>query len=86
VGKNLEMATEFIIGSGSDPSSHLPTTYPLPLNNHLDFSRESDPTPSSSQPEVIETTIVPRFREPEEDATDLNLVLDSLLPIIRDNK
>jgi hypothetical protein len=51
----------------------------------LVLARGSEPTHSSPQPEPTDSSILTGFIEPEEDAIDLNLVVDSLLNPSRDN-
>jgi len=42
-------------------------------------------TPSPSPHELIDTVMEPGYREPEDDESSLNTMLDSLIPFIRDN-
>jgi hypothetical protein len=86
VSKPPELSPEMFNVSRSTFSPRLHTSIPLPPINHLVSSREPNSSPSPTQPKYIEATIEVGFRELEEDANNLSLALDSLIPFIRDNK
>jgi len=66
------------------PSIILPGTSQISLPQ-LFSSWELGMTPSPSPHELTDTVMEPGYREPEEDESSLNTVLDSLIPFIRDN-
>jgi hypothetical protein len=68
----------------SESSAHSPTKIQQNILPQLFNTRAWAPNFSPSSPELLDTLVEPRFREFEVDESTLSVVLDSLIPFIRD--